>query len=556
VKRNLSLLLAASLLAGPAGWAQKLNPGEKRTLELSPGVVLMVIEYQVTAVIDVGKVFQERKEHSYRETGSGFIYRPDGYIITNGHVVQHANQKDPQAKESLQQHIFENVMKPDVIKWFQQIEQRLQRPLTDQERQAILREHIQIKISPEPLELKVFTANRKGYSGDIKAYSGPIGEGKDVAIVKIDANNLPTVKLGNSDKVHIQEPIIVIGYPGVASPLDFRALSMESVLVPTVTNGHISAVKSDYKGTPVIQSDAAITHGNSGGPAFNEAGEVIGISTFTSKQEVAGFNFFVPVNTAWEFVRQAGTQPESGLFNQLWAQSLDLYDAGNCTAAKEKFTDVLRIMPDEPDAQRLMAASSACESTPQNPVSKLTSGPMPIYIGVGAVILLGLLFLLLRKKPAPAMAGAAAGPGMVAGQPPVGMMPPPGAGMQPGMGMQPGVGMPPPGLPPGVPERSYGSVQVTAGSLSGRRFPITKQGLLIGRDAAKCQVVLNEDTVSKEHAWIVPLDTGVVVIDRGSANGTFVNSTESPRVSKVGLQNGDRVYIGKQGAAVLTYYTS
>ena len=106
------------------------------------------------------------------------------------------------------------------------------------------------------------------------------------------------------------------------------------------------------------------------------------------------------------------------------------------------------------------------------------------------------------------------------------------------------------------PERAFGSVQVTSGPLSGRRFPITKQGLLIGRDAAKCQVVLNEDTVSKEHAWIVPLDTGVVVIDRGSANGTFVNSTESPRVSKVGLQNGDRVYIGKQGVTVLTYYSS
>jgi pSer/pThr/pTyr-binding forkhead associated (FHA) protein len=179
-----------------------------------------------------------------------------------------------------------------------------------------------------------------------------------------------------------------------------------------------------------------------------------------------------------------------------------------------------------------------------------SSNPMVLY-GVGGIVLLGLLFLIFRKKstPAPAAAGMAAGPGMMAGPPPMAQLPPPGMGMQ----QQPGM-MPQP-LPPG-PERSYGSVQVTSGSLTGRRFPITKQGLLIGRDAGKCQVVLNEDTVSKEHAWIVPLDTGVVVIDRGSANGTFVNSTESPRVSKVGLQNGDRVYIGKQGAAVLTYYTS
>jgi pSer/pThr/pTyr-binding forkhead associated (FHA) protein len=105
-------------------------------------------------------------------------------------------------------------------------------------------------------------------------------------------------------------------------------------------------------------------------------------------------------------------------------------------------------------------------------------------------------------------------------------------------------------------ERSYGSVQVTSGSLSGRRFPLTKAGLLIGRDSAKCQVVFTEDVVSGEHAWIVPVDNGVVVIDRGSSNGTFINSVESPRVSKVGLQNGDRVYLGKKGSVVLTYFAS
>jgi len=539
VNRTLSWLLAASLLVGPSGWAQKLNSGEKKTLELSPGVVLVLITYKVTAVLDMGKI-QDKKEHSYVEFGSGFVYRPDGYIVTNGHVVQHANQKDPQAKESLQNLIIKEVLKPDVTKWFGTFEQQLQRPLTEKERQEILQ---RIRVTHTPPDLKVYLANRKEYAAEIKAYSGPIGEGKDVAVLKIDANNLPTVKLGNSDNIHIQEPITVIGYPGVASPIDLNALSNESLFIPTVTNGHVSAVKSDYKGTPVIQSDAAITHGNSGGPAFNEAGEVIGIATFGSAKEVAGFNFFVPINTGWEFVRQAGTQPESGLFNQLWAQALDLYDAGKCTSAKEKFTDVLRIMPNQPDAQRLMAAASACEST-QSPVSKVMESSSPLVYGVGAAILIGLLFLVMRKKPAPVAAGAAAGPSVMAGPPPMGAVPSPGAGMQP------------PGLVPPAPDRAFGSVQVTSGPLSGRRFPITKQGLLIGRDAAKCQVVLNEDTVSKEHAWIVPVDTGVVVIDRGSANGTYVNSVESPRVSKIGLQNGDRVYIGKQGVTVLTYYSS
>jgi pSer/pThr/pTyr-binding forkhead associated (FHA) protein len=85
---------------------------------------------------------------------------------------------------------------------------------------------------------------------------------------------------------------------------------------------------------------------------------------------------------------------------------------------------------------------------------------------------------------------------------------------------------------------------------------VTKAGLLVGTDPSKCQIVVSEDNISHEHAWIVPVENSVVVIDRGSTNGTYVNSVESPRVSKVGLQNGDRVYLGKKGSVVLTYFSS
>ena len=128
-------------------------------------------------------------------------------------------------------------------------------------------------ISTSTPQIRVYLNNKASYNGEIKAYSDPtgVGNGKDVAILKIDGNNLPTVKLGNSDDVHIEEPITVVGYPGVASPLNFDWIGMESVTVPSITNGHISAKKVDYKGTPVLQSDAAITHGNSGGAASMNA---------------------------------------------------------------------------------------------------------------------------------------------------------------------------------------------------------------------------------------------------------------------------------------------
>jgi len=162
----------------------------------------------------------------------------------------------------------------------------------------------------------------------------------------------------------------------------------------------------------------------------------------------------------------------------------------------------------------------------------MLEGSSWLLFGVaGVVILAAAFFVLSRRRPAVAVAGGAPS-------------------------VRTRLETPPAVAPPVAAERTFGSVQVTAGALSGKRFNITKAGLLIGKDPAKCQIVVTDDTVSHEHAWIVPLDNSVVVIDRGSTNGTYINSVESPRVSKVGLQNGDRVYLGKKGSVILTYFSS
>jgi len=160
-----------------------------------------------------------------------------------------------------------------------------------------------------------------------------------------------------------------------------------------------------------------------------------------------------------------------------------------------------------------------------------------LYGIVGVIILGAAFFVLSRRK-------VAMTPAVVGGAPQVG-----GAAARTRPDNLPGV-------LPSTAERTFGSVQITAGALSGKRFNVTKSGLLIGKDPAKCQIVVTDDTISHEHAWIVPVDNSVVVIDRGSTNGTYINSVESPRVSKVGLQNGDRVFLGKKGSVVLTYFSS
>ncbi len=119
----------------------------------------------------------------------------------------------------------------------------------------------------------------------------------DLAIVKINKTGLPTVELGNSDELKIGEPAVAIGNP--------MTLDLER----TVTQGIISGLNRSIAfddGTviePLIQTDASINAGNSGGPLFNAKGQVIGINT--AKMSTAeGLGFSIPINTAKPIIDQ------------------------------------------------------------------------------------------------------------------------------------------------------------------------------------------------------------------------------------------------------------
>lgn len=99
----------------------------------------------------------------------------------------------------------------------------------------------------------------------------------------------------------------MIGYPGAAT---FNpVINTTKSIQPTFTSGIVSARKETTGGWTAIQTDATMTHGNSGGPALDESGRVIGIATFGSVdpntgQEIGGLNFIVPTSIIKEFVTQ------------------------------------------------------------------------------------------------------------------------------------------------------------------------------------------------------------------------------------------------------------
>jgi S1-C subfamily serine protease len=115
----------------------------------------------------------------------------------------------------------------------------------------------------------------------------------DLALIKIDAVNLSPVKMGDSEGVELGEWVIGIGNPyGIGQSVMFGIVSAQKRMIPG----------SGYP--PLIQIDAAMNLGNSGGPLFNLEGEVIGINTILLWKS-QGIGFATPINTARDFLEKA-----------------------------------------------------------------------------------------------------------------------------------------------------------------------------------------------------------------------------------------------------------
>ena len=159
-------------------------------------------------------------------TGSGFIISQEGYILTNEHVVHKADK------------------------------------------------------------IKVSLSDGREFEGEVVGSDVT----SDMAIVKIQADHLPTVTLGNSDELRVGEIVIAIGNPyGLQQTVTMGVVSAKDRSIPTEIDGHV------YRN--FIQTDTAINPGNSGGPLLNTKGEVVGINTAIIPY-AQGIGFAIPINIA------------------------------------------------------------------------------------------------------------------------------------------------------------------------------------------------------------------------------------------------------------------
>ena len=173
------------------------------------------------------------RNNEQKGSGSGVIIRPDGYIVTNNHVVSGAST------------------------------------------------------------VEVTLNNNKKFPATVVGTD----PATDVALLKIDAEGLPTVPFGDSEKLRLGEWVLAIGSP------------LGSELRGTITAGIVSAKgrsmpSNEFKVESFIQTDAAVNPGNSGGALVNKSGELVGINTAIVSQTGAysGYSFAVPVNIVAKIV--------------------------------------------------------------------------------------------------------------------------------------------------------------------------------------------------------------------------------------------------------------
>jgi len=195
-------------------------------------------------------------------------------------------------------------------------------------------------------QVKVKLSDGREFDAETKGVDKRI----DLAVIKINAKNLPVAKLGDSDELKIGQWVLAIG-----NPFGFAIENPE----PTVTVGVVSALgrylpvlgRRDRGYDDFIQTDAAINPGNSGGPLVNLKGEVIGINTaiITTSGGYQGLGFAIPINKAKKVIDKLA-KGEKISYGWLGVNIQDLNeDLRNYFGIKEKEgVIVLKVYKDSP----------------------------------------------------------------------------------------------------------------------------------------------------------------------------------------------------------------
>lgn len=392
-----------------------------------PSVVMILNNYCA------GLKYQEKTyPYCLAQAGSGFFISKDGHIATNGHVITNlpetsflfgvesgaldsllsdyfsaylTNQTgSPIDKSMVDQKVKEAHKNKETIYQMAALVQDLYKKnlvtIENKENQF----YVQLGNSPIQLSKSGVNIGKDIVIATIvdSDYSAPDPvngfNSSDVAIIKISGTGFPALPLGNIDDVSVGSDVLVIGFPGVVMGSNSIILDTSANAEPTFTKGVVSSFKQ-AKGNKknLIQTDASINHGNSGGPALSSSGKVIGIATYGLVPDQGGgnYNFLRDIADLKDLITKNHIVAEESQSYTLWKKALDNYWLSYFKYAKDDFEKVIAIFPVHPTVNKYLSEAISKINTPEDLTPEISRDQRKIYINLTGGVMIFSIFMVI-----------------------------------------------------------------------------------------------------------------------------------------------------------------
>jgi hypothetical protein len=308
--------------------------------------------------------------------GSGFVIDDSGHIVTNAHIADY-NDFDLLLEGSSTDGSYEEDMVNDLIILMLSALNDSTQEISEEEManltySYLLEMYNKSYVSISNLSRDIYIQNNTTFEIDektaalknkekhIKAnliksnkisstYESQISQDTnladtaDIAVIQtLDTLNLPSIPIEKN--ISVGKKVFVIGYPGLVD--NSELVSSTQVLSSTVTEGSVSAIKPNSNNTfELIQIDAAVQNGNSGGPIVNEDGGAVGIATYKLSSDSGNYNFGISAKELLSFLETASIQPQSNSMRESLENSLSDMSASHYKRAYDNLQAMLISQP-------------------------------------------------------------------------------------------------------------------------------------------------------------------------------------------------------------------
>lgn len=332
---------------------------------------------------------------------------------------------------------------------------------------------------------------------------------RQIACFRIKKSDLAPLSL-TAEEPKVGNDVYAMGFPYAAVTSEITDQE------PTFTEGKIGALKQTQQESTLVQTNAAINYGSTGGPLLNSDGQVVGVIIGTADKSLRNRNIKkslegmladkdIPVGISF-------ATPSKLLSDMLLAAGIDTPPAvatAPVVTPPGPAVNNDKIKPNDPNTE------------PGGDTKKTSKGDIWLW---GVVAVMVLLFGVvgaasILRKPTP-------------------------------QEKSPDLPIPPQPSFSKSTTISLGTLLCTEGELAGKTFSMTEKGLTIGRDN-ECDIRLNSEVISRRHSWIGPKGGDIAVRDMGSTNGTFVNGKKVEGV--LPLQKGDAISLSKSGQEIFQF---